>query len=212
MTVFNEAVSADEVVDIYKLAGVETPELSILSDEFLDSLADRDRPNLQIGLLRRLLNDQIRSIKRTNVVQSRKFSELLDEAINKYTNRSLTTAEIIAELVKLAKDMRDQGKRHEDLGLTESEAAFYDAIVQNDAAVLQMGDDTLKKMAAELVQSIRQSATIDWNLKESVRAAMRTKVRRLLAKYDYPPDLEDKAVKLSLTPLIRGCRIIADGG
>jgi type I restriction enzyme R subunit len=194
----NEAVSADEVVDIYKLAGVETPELSILSDDFLDSLADRDKPNLQIGLLRRLLNDQIRTIKRTNLVQSRKFSELLDEAINKYTNRSLTTAEIIAELVKLAKEMRDQGKRHEELGLSESEAAFYDAIVQNDAAVLQMGDDTLRKMAAELVQSIRQSATIDWNLKESVRAAMRTKVRRLLAKYDYPPDLEDKAVELVL--------------
>ena len=194
----NEAVAADEVVDIYKLAGVETPELSILSDDFLDSLADKERPNLQIGLLRRLINDQIRTIKRTNLVQSRKFSELLDEAINKYTNRSLTTAEIIAELVKLAKEMRNQGRRHEDLGLTEAEAAFYDAIVQNDAAVLQMGDETLKRMAAELVSSIRQSATIDWNLKDSVRAAMRTKVRRLLARYDYPPDLEEKAVELVL--------------
>lgn len=194
----NEAVGADEVVDIYKLAGIETPELSILSDEFLDSLADKDKPNLQMGLLRRLLNDQIRSVQRTNLVQSRKFSELLEEAINRYTNRSLTTAEIIAELVKLAKEMRDQSKRHEVLGLSVDEAAFYDAIVQNDAAVLQMGDETLKKMAAELVQSIRQSATIDWNLKESVRATMRAKVRRLLAKYDYPPDLEAKAVELVL--------------
>ena len=194
----NEAVTADEVVDIYKLAGVETPELSILSDEFLDSLVDKDRPNLQIGLLRRLINDQIRTIKRTNLVQSRKFSELLDEAVNRYTNRALTTAEIIAELVKLAKNIRNQSARIEQLGLTESEAAFYDAIVQNDAAVLQMGDETLKKMARELVQSIRQSATIDWNLKESVRAAMRTKVRRLLAKYDYPPDLEATAVELVL--------------
>lgn len=194
----NEAVAADEVVDIYKLAGIETPELSILSDDFLDSLADKDKPNLQMGLLRRLLNDQIRSVQRTNLVQARKFSEQLEEAINKYTNRSLTTAEIIAELVKLAKEMRDQNKRHEELGLSVSEAAFYDAIVQNDAAVLQMGDDTLKKMAAELVLSIRLSATIDWNLKESVRAAMRTKVRRLLAKYDYPPDLEEKAVELVL--------------
>lgn len=194
----NEAVGADEVVDIYKLAGIETPELSILSDEFLDSLADKDKPNLQMGLLRRLLNDQIRSVQRTNLVQSRRFSELLEEAINKYTNRSLTTAEIIAELVKLAKEMRDQSKRHEVLGLSVDEAAFYDAIVQNDEAVLQMGDETLKKMAAELVQSIRQSATIDWNLKESVRATMRAKVRRLLAKYDYPPDLESKAVELVL--------------
>lgn len=194
----NEAVAADEVVDIYKLAGIETPELSILSDEFLDSLAHKDKPNLQMGLLRRLLNDQIKTIQRTNVVQGRKFSEQLEEAINRYTNRSLTTAEIVAELVNLAKEIRDQSRRHERLGLTESEAAFYDAIVQNEAAVLQMGDDTLKKISAELVTSIRQSATIDWNLKESVRASMRTKVRRLLAKYDYPPDLEEKAVELVL--------------
>lgn len=194
----NEAVAADEVVDIYKLAGVETPELSILSDEFLDSLVHKDKPNLQMGLLRRLINDQIRTVSRTNVVQKRKFSEQLEEAVFKYTNRSLTTAEIIAELVKLAKEMRDQANRHLQLGLTEAEAAFYDAIVQNDAAVLQMGDDVLKSMAAELVESIRKSATIDWNLKESVRAAMRTKIRRLLAKYDYPPDLEEKAVELVL--------------
>lgn len=194
----NDAVTADEVVDVYKMAGVDTPELSILSDEFLDSLAHKDRPNLQMGLLRRLLNDQIRTVQRTNIVQGRKFSEQLEEAIFRYTNRSLTTAEIIAELVKLAKQMRDEANRHEQLGLTEAEAAFYDAIVQNDAAVLQMGDETLKKMAAELVTSIRQNATIDWNLKESVRAAMRTKVRRLLAKYDYPPDLEEKAVELVL--------------
>ena len=151
-----------------------------------------------MGLLRRLLNDQIRTVRRTNVVQARKFSELLDEAINRYTNRSLTTAEIIAELVELAKEMRDQANRHEQLGLTVAEAAFYDAIVQNDSAVLQMGDDVLKKMAAELVKAVRESATIDWNLKDSVRAAMRAKVRRLLAKYDYPPDLEDKAIELVL--------------
>ncbi len=194
----NEAVAADEVIDIYKLAGVETPELSILSDEFLDSLAHKDKPNLQMGLLRRLLNDQIKTIQRTNVVQGRKFSEQLEEAIFRYTNRSLTTAEVIAELVTLAKEMRNQSTRHEQLGLTEAEAAFYDAIVQNDASVLEMGDETLKKMAAELVTSVRQSATIDWNLKESVRAAMRAKVRRLLAKYDYPPDLEEKAVELVL--------------
>ncbi|MCB0878289.1 MAG: type I restriction endonuclease subunit R [Thermoleophilia bacterium] len=194
----DSAVAADEVVDIYGLAGIETPELSLLSDEFLDSLADTDKPNLQLGLLRRLLDDQIRTVQRTNVVQARKFSELIEEAINRYTNRSLTTAEIIAELVRLAKELKAQVKRHEDLGLSVAEAAFYDAIVQNDAAVLEMGDDTLKKMAAELVESIRASATIDWNLKDGVRAAMRSKVRRLLAKYDYPPDLEERAVELVL--------------
>ena len=192
----NEAVAADQVIDIYKLAGVETPDLSILSDEFLDSLAGKDRPNLQMGLLRRLLNDQIRTVQRTNLVQARKFSEQLEEAIHKYTNRSLTTAEIIAELVKLAKQMRNDAKRHEALGLAKDEIAFYDAIATNDAAVLELGDDTLKKIAHELVAAVRASATIDWNLKDSVRAAMRAKVRRLLAKYDYPPDAEDRAVDL----------------
>lgn len=194
----NEAVAADQVIDIYKLAGVETPELSILSDEFLDALAGKDRPNLQMGLLRRLLNDQIHTVQRTNLVQARKFSEQLEEAINKYTNRSLTTAEIIAELVKLAKQMRDDAKRHEELGLAEDEIAFYDAITTNDSAVLDLGDEVLKEIARELVSSVRASATIDWNLKDSVRAAMRAKVRRLLARYDYPPDAEDKAVELVL--------------
>lgn len=194
----NEAVTADQVVDVYKLAGIETPEISILSDEFLDSLAEKDKPNLQMGLLRRLLNDQIRTVQRTNVVQGRKYSEMLDEAVNRYTNRSLTTAEIIAELVKLAKRMRDAQKRHEELGLREDEVAFYDAVVQNDSAVMELGDETLKAIAQELVKSVRQSATIDWNLKESVLAAMRSKVRRILAKYDYPPDAEAKAIELVL--------------
>ncbi len=194
----NEAVGADEVVDIYKLAGIEKPDLSILSDEFLDSLATKDRPNLQAGLLQRLINDQIRTIRRTNIVQARKFSEQLDEAINRYTNRALTTAEIISELVKLAKEIREQESRHQTLGLSVSEAAFYDAIVQNEAAVLTMGDDVLKKIAVELVGQIQNSLTIDWNYKASVKAEMRAKVRRLLAKYDYPPDLEERAVELVL--------------
>jgi type I restriction enzyme R subunit len=194
----DEAVSADKVIDVYALAGIETPELSILSDEFLDGLAEKDKPNLQMGLLRRLLSDEIRTVQRTNIVQGRRFSEQLDEAIHRYTNRALTTAEIIAELVKLAKQMRDQANRHEQLGLSVAEAALYDAIVQNDAAVLEMGDDVLKKISVDLVHAVRQSVTIDWRHKESVRAAMRAKIRRLLAKYDYPPDHEDRAVELVL--------------
>jgi type I restriction enzyme R subunit len=194
----DEAVVADAVIDVYALAGIETPELSILSDEFLDGIAHKDRPNLQMGMLRKLLSDEIRTVQRTNLVQARRFSEQLDDAINRYTNRALTTAEIIAELVKLAKQMRDAARRHEQLGLSVAEAALYDAIVQNDAAVLQMGDATLKKIAVDLVWAVQQSVTIDWSVKESVRAAMRAKVRRLLAKYDYPPDQEDKAVELIL--------------
>lgn len=194
----NEAVAADEVIDVYKLAGVDTPEISILSDEFLDSLAHRDKPNLQLGVLRRILGDRIRTISRSNLVQSRKFSEQLEEAINKYTNRSLSTAEIIAELVKLAKEMRDQVHRHEELGLSEAEAAFYDAIVQNESAVLQLGDEKLKKIAHDLVWSVRSSVTIDWRYRESVKAGLRSKVRRLLVVNGYPPDLEEKAVELVL--------------
>ncbi len=150
----NEAVAADEVVDIYKLAGIESPELSTLSDEFLDSLIGKDKPNLQMGPLRRLINDQIRTAQRTNVVQSRRFSEQLDEAINRYTNRALTTAEIVAELVKMAKEMKAQNGRHHKLGLSVAEAAFYDAVVQNDAAILQMGDETLKQISVDLVGAV----------------------------------------------------------
>ena len=194
----NEAISADDVVDIYKLAGLQTPELSILSNQFLDGLIGKDKPNLQLGLLRRLLGDQIRTVRRTNLVQARTFAQALDEAVNRYTNRALTTAEIIAELVELAKQMKAQDARHTRLGLSVAEAALYDAIVQNDAAVLEMGDVTLRKIAVDLVFAVQSSVTIDWSLKESVRASMRAKIRRLLAKYEYPPDHEERAITLIL--------------
>lgn len=194
----SEAVAADEVIDIYAQAGMERPDISILSDAFLDGLTKTERPNLQMQLLRKLLNDEIRTLRRKNIVQARQFSELLDAAITKYTNRNLSTAEIIAQLVELAKQMRDAHNRGEKLGLKTDEVAFYDAIVQNDSAVLEMGDETLKKIASELVRAVRESATIDWNLKEGVRATMRAKVKRLLTQYDYPPDKEEKAIDLVL--------------
>jgi len=194
----SQAITADEVVDIYAQAGMERPDISILSDAFLDGLVTSERPNLQMQLLKRLLNDELRTMRRSNLVQARQFSALLDAAIAKYTNRNLTTAEIIAQLVELAKQMRDAHLRGESLGLKEDELAFYDAIVQNDSAVLQMGDETLKKIASLLVMAVRESATIDWNLKEGVRAAMRAKVKLLLAQYDYPPDKEERAIELVL--------------
>lgn len=192
----NESVTADQVVDVYQVAGMERPELSLLSDEFLDSIGKSGKPNLQLGLLRRLLTDQIHTMGRTNLVQSRKFSQMLTEAVKRYTNRSLTTAEIIAELVALAKEMRENQKRAEELGLSEAEVALYDAVIQNDSAILQMGDEVLKTIARELVETIRRSATIDWMQKESVRARMRSRIKRLLAKYKYPPDKQEAAVKL----------------
>lgn len=192
----NDAVTANKVIDVYASADMENPELSLLSDEFLNSMKKSDKPNLQMGLLRKLLNDEIRSMSKRNVVQSRKFSEMLSDAVKRYTNRSLTTAEIIAELVKLAKEMRDEKKREEDLGLSSAEVAVYDAIIRNDSAVLKMGDDTLKQIALEIVSTIRSSATIDWAHKETVRARMRTKIKRLLRRYKYPPDQQEDAVRL----------------
>jgi type I restriction enzyme, R subunit len=194
----SEAVAADEVIDVYAAAGMENPDISILSDKFLDGLAKDPRKNLQMELLKRLLNDQIRSVRRTNIVQARRFSDLLDAAIHRYQNRTLTTAEIIAELVELAKEMRETKHRGDEVGLRDDELAFYDAICQNDAAVLDLGDDVLKTIARKLVDAIRESATIDWNLKESVRATMRARIRRLLASYDYPPDKEERAIELVL--------------
>ena len=194
----SEAVAADEVIDIYAQAGLDRPDLSILSDAFLEGMKKSDRPNLQMLMLKKLLNGEIKTLTRTNIVQARLFSEMLEKAIANYTNRSLSTAQIIAELVELAKAMRDAHSRGVALGLKEDEVAFYDAIVQNDAAVLEMGDETLKEIARLLVAAIRASATIDWNLKDSVRAAMRAKVKRLLTRYDYPPDKEEAAIDLVL--------------
>ena len=194
----SQAVSADGVIDIYAELGVEKPDISILSDAFLDRLASDDRPNLQMQMLRKLLNDEIRTKRRKNVVEARKFSELLETAILKYTNRTLTTAEIIAELVKIAKEMRESMKRGEQLGLAYDEVAFYDAVYQNDSAVLELGDEVLKQIARELVKAVRGSVSIDWNLKESVRAEMRAKIKILLTRYDYPPDKEEQAIALVL--------------
>ena len=182
----NDAVTADQVIDVFQFAGMDSPELSLLSDEFLDSIVHSNQPNLQLGLLRRLLNDQVRTLQRKNIVQGRKFSQMLTEALNRYTNRSLTTAEIIAELVNLAKEMRQDQQRASELGLSGAEIALYDAIIQNDSAII----------ARELVTTIQKSTTIDWTFKESVRARMRSRIKRLLAKYKYPPDKQEEAVRL----------------
>ncbi len=192
----SQAVSADGVIDVYAAAGMERPDLSILSDEFLDGLDRSARPNLQMALLRRLLDDRIRSLRRENIVESRRFSELLAEAIRRYQNRALTTAEIIAELVRLARELRDSGHRGEELGLRPDEVAFYDAIRQNEPAVLELGDETLKAISQKLVVAVRESATIDWDVKETVRASMRARIRRLLTQYGYPPDGQEQAVRL----------------
>jgi type I restriction enzyme R subunit len=192
----SDAVAAEGVVDIYSEIGLERPDISILSEEFLQSALQAPHRNVQMEMLRRLLNDEIRSLSRTNLVESRQFSEMLSATMLRYQNRSIDSAKVIAELVELARRMQEARKRGEHLGLSEGELAFYDAIVQNDAAVLELGDDTLRTIAHELVATVKANATIDWDRKESVRAKLRAAVRRLLLKHRYPPDRCDAAIQL----------------
>ncbi len=191
--IVSKAVAADEVIDIFAAAGLKSPDISILSDEFLQEVRDLPQRNLALELLRKLLNDEIKVTARKNMVQARSFIEMLERGIRQYQNRSIETAEIIEELIELAREMRDAHKRGENLGLNEDELAFYDALEVNDSAVKVLGDETLRTIARELVETIRKNVTIDWTVRESVRARMRTLVKRLLRKYGYPPDKQEKA-------------------
>jgi type I restriction enzyme R subunit len=154
--------------------------------------------NLAIELLRKLLNDELKSRMKKNVVQSRSFTEMLERTIRSYQNRTLESAEVIAELIQLAEDMRAAQKRGETLGLSEDEIAFYDALEVNDSAVKVLGDDTLKNIARELVETVRNNVTIDWTVRETVRAKLRVMVKRILRRYGYPPDKQEKATRTVL--------------
>ena len=193
-----KAVSSDQVVDIFSAAGLKKPDLSILSDEFLDEVRRMPHKNLALELLRKLLNDEIKLRSRKYLVQSRSFAEMLELTIRLYHNRAIEAAQVIEELIKLAKEMREAHRRGEDLGLSEEELAFYDALETNDSAVKVLGDETLRTIARELVGIIRQNASIDWTIKESVRAKLRTLVKRILRKYGYPPDKQEKATQTVL--------------
>jgi type I restriction enzyme, R subunit len=191
--IVSKAVASDEVIDIFAAAGLKNPDISILSDEFLEEVRGLPQKNLALEVLRKLLNDEIKTRSRKNLVQSRTFSEMLENTIKRYQNRSIEAAQVIAELIELAKEIRQAQNRGEDLGLTEDEVAFYDALEVNDSAVLELGDATLKAIARDLVQAIRNNVTIDWTMKEGVRAKLRVTVKRLLKKYGYPPDKQDRA-------------------
>jgi len=195
----SEAVAAsDEVIDIFSAAGLKKPDISILSDEFLEEVKGLEHKNLAAELLRKLLSDEIKTGGKRNVVQSRAFSEMLKKSLLAYQNRAIATHEIIEELINLAKEMRDAAHRGEDLGLSDDELAFYDALAQNASAVQAMGIDELKAIAGELVTRVRESVTIDWTVRESARAKIRVMVRRILRKHGYPPDLQAEATKLVL--------------
>ena len=196
--IVSRAVVSTEIVDILKAAGVETPDISILSDEFLAEVEGMKRKNLAMEALRKLINGEIRSRSRVNVVQTRAFSDRLEEAIGRYHTNAITTAEVLQELIKLAKDIRAAHRRGEEEGLSQEEISFYDALAQNESAVEVMGNDQLRVIAHELLSNLKSNASVDWQHRASARARMRILVKRILRKYGYPPDLQDAAVQTVL--------------
>ena len=196
--IVSRAVVSTEIVDILKAAGLETPDISILSDEFLAEVQGMEKKNLAMEALRKLLNGEIRSQTRVNVVQARTFSERLQEAIARYHTNAITTTEVIQELINLAKDIRAAHRRGEEEGLSQEEISFYDALAQNESAVEVMGNDQLRVIAHELLSNLKNNASVDWQHRESARARMRILVKRILRKYGYPPDLQDAAVQTVL--------------
>ena len=196
--VIGGAIDADEVIDLFAVAGLSDARLDILSDEFLGRVAALEQKNLALETLRKLLNDQIRITERTNIVQSRKFREALEDAMLRYTNRAITIAEMISQLIDLAKSLRDAQRHGEELGLSGEETAFYDALAENRSAREAMQSDTLRLLARKLTEMVKNMPKLDWTQRESVRARLRRNVRRLLAKYGYPPDLAEDATQLVL--------------
>ena len=196
--IVSRAVVSTEIVDILAAAGIKSPDISILSDEFLAEVQQLEKKNLALEALRKLLNDGIRSRSKANVVQTKAFSQRLEDAVARYHANALTTAEVLQQLIDLAKDIREARRRGEASGLSDEEIAFYDALAENDSAVQMMGDDKLRLIAHELLRSLRENVTVDWAHRESARARMRVLVKRILRKYGYPPDLQDKAVQTVL--------------
>ncbi|MBV9718019.1 MAG: type I restriction endonuclease subunit R [Candidatus Eremiobacteraeota bacterium] len=189
----SEAVATQGVVDVLAQAGIKRPDISVFSDDFLAEIKDLPQKNLAQQMLQRLLRQEIKVREKSNAVQARKFSEMLEEAVRRYDNRSIDTVQLIERLIEFAKELRDDPKRAEQLGLTEEEVAFYDALADNESAVEVLGDDALRTIARELVKNLRENITIDWNLRESARAGLQVSVKRLLRRYGYPPDKTDKA-------------------
>jgi type I restriction enzyme R subunit len=187
-----------QVIDVFTAAGLPKPDISILSDQFLAEVRGLKHKNVAAELLEKLLKDELKVRSKRNLVQSQVFSEKLKKTLNAYHNRAISTMQVIEELIKLAKDLDAAAKRGEDLGLTDDEIAFYDALATNDSAVQAMGDDKLKLIAAELITQVKKSVTIDWTLREGARAKIRVMVKRILNKHGYPPDLQEEAVKTVL--------------
>jgi len=193
-----QAITPEGVVDIFAAAGLNKPDISILSDEFLAEVRGMPHKNLAVELLQRLLKEEISRVRRKNLIQGRTFSEMLEQTLRRYQNRAIEAAQVIEEMIELAREMRAASARGEPLGLSEEELAFYDALETNDSAVKVLGDETLRSIARELVNTVRNNVSIDWTMRETVRAKMRVMIKRILRKYGYPPDKQEKATQTVL--------------
>ena len=193
-----KAVAPEGVVDIFAAAGLRKPDISILSEQFLEEVRCMPQRNLAVELLQKLLKGEIKTRRRRNVVQARSFAEMLEQTLRRYQNRAIEAAQVLEELIELAKEMREAHARGEALGLSDDELAFYDALEVNDSAVKVLGDETLRDIARELVETVRSNVTIDWTVRENVRAQLRVLVKRILRKHGYPPDKQEEATRTVL--------------
>ena len=205
--IVSRAVASEGVMDIFAAAGLDKPDISVLSEEFLAEVQGMPQRNLAVELLQKLLRGELALRRRTNIVQSRSFAGMLEQTLRRYQNRAIEAAQVIEELIQLARDMREANARGEELGLTEDELAFYDALETNDSAVQVLGEETLRTIAQELVQTVRSNVTIDWTLRENVRAQLRVLVRRILRRHGYPPDKQEKAT----TTVLEQAELLSEG-
>jgi type I restriction enzyme R subunit len=202
----DKAIVSDGVIDIFDAAGIKKPDISILSEEFLQEIRNMKHKNIAVEVLKKLINDEIKGRLRTNFVKSKSLMESLDTLIRKYNNRVLTAAEVIEELINMAKEIRDSEKEPEKLGLTEYEYAFYTAIADNESAREVMGKEKLKELAIVLFDRVRKNTSIDWTIRENARAKLRVIVKRTLRQYGYPPDMQ----QLATETVLKQAELIAD--
>nr|WP_241524641.1 DUF3387 domain-containing protein [Halomonas sulfidaeris] len=198
MSVLDNALVSEGVTDVFALCGLDKPNIGLLSDEFLEDVRQMPYKNFAVELLEKLLKDDIKAKTRNNVVQEKKYADRLQETLRRYNNRGIETAQVIEELIAMAKQFQKELERDAALGLNPDEVAFYDALASNESAVRELGDEILKTIAVEITEKLRKSTTVDWQVRESVRAKLRILVRRTLQRYKYPPDRSAEAVELVL--------------
>lgn len=202
----DRALVTDGVIDVFDAAGIKKPDISILSDDFLMEIKDMEHKNLALETLKKLLNDEIKSRAKTNLIQSKTLMEMLENSIKKYQNKILTAAEVIEELIALANSIKQKDQEDKNTGMSKEELAFYYAVAENQSAMDILGNDVLRELAVYLSEVVKNNATIDWTIKESVRAKLKVMVKRALRKFGYPPDLQ----KLATETVLKQAELLAN--